>query len=190
MKLVGYHGSHRRLVTKPEVFRDTLASDYGPGFYFASILADTSHHGPHVYKAGLELQKPLIVTGYPPVGEDAVAFTRLHRAFGISKEDIDSFGEDSLSGFFEAYRTLVQMGMYNYSQLGKWIAKIGYDSVLVQNHALVLRWKAEGNKNPPKGNYICVHRPDQIFSWEELPFGANDDRSPNYMGSLRGTKVW
>jgi hypothetical protein len=192
MIFVGYHGSHAPIASRPEAFRATASADYGPGFYFATNWRDTVLHGAYVYRATLQLENPLVVTGFDPVGEADAALRQAMAWSGIDYEEIAMAGGlmDPWATFFDLYRVLVEMGMQSYPRLGRIFDKLGYDSVLVQNHALARRWQAEGSKSAPAGDYICVRSPTAITAWEELPFGVNDERSKHYGVGLRGRRVW
>jgi hypothetical protein len=173
--LTGYHATAARMDRAPTEFRAFKGIDYGPGFYFATDPRDTAYRGRFVHEAEVELNNPIV---FSATKTDETALRRFKRAFSISDEDLSHDGPPLVQAI-GLVKTLVDMGMYSAAQIHKWMMKLGYDGVYVENNVLTPRLKGT------HGDYFAIFTPQQILSWK--PLDKNYQLEPNTRKTRRSS---
>jgi hypothetical protein len=154
-----YHATLRRF-EKPTDFLNMRGIDYGPGFYLACDLRDTSTYGQVVYKAKVVLDRPVIVS---KLRYDQNIGEKLRKALRIKDEDL-SFYDSRMAGIFDLAKVLIEMGSVSRESIIRFIKSHGYDGICVEPSVT------------GKGAYIVIFSPTQILSWDLVPTGSSTVR--------------
>jgi hypothetical protein len=163
-----YHGT-QRYFDKPTSFDKLRAIDFGPGFYFALDPVDAASYGPHVYRAQVRVDHPIVVSN-EQIDDEFVR--RFSRALGASADDIrigTEHGTHPIATLFELARTLIDVGTLTYASLRKYLMKLGYDGVVVDSDVANAAWATSDSSRRMRGQYVVVFSPEQILSWELMP---------------------